>query len=137
MIEEAQSAIIEALEDIADVKTVGVWQGDIDDLVKMPQRLPALHVIYQGADFEEIKTAGADTPGHAMDFLIVLVGKNVKSRQEGAASCYAVIEGVRTALIGLRIYGDMLWPIKEDLLFAEGGILVYGLNYRLGNLLVE
>jgi phage gp37-like protein len=137
MIEITQNTIIEALETIKDVKTVGVWQGDIDDLVKMPQRLPALHVIYQGADFEEIKTAGGDTPGHTMDFLVVLVAQHAKNRQDGASICYAVIEGVRGVLVGLRIYGSLLWPIKEDLLFAEGGILVYGMDYRLGNLLVE
>lgn len=137
MIAEAQAAIIEALEAIENVKTVGVWQGDVDELVKMPQRLPALHVLYQGADFEEIKTAGGDTPGLALDFLIVLVAKNLKSREAGATSCYDVIEAVRGQLVGLTIQGDMLWPIKEDLLFAEGGILVYGLNYRLGNLLWE
>jgi phage gp37-like protein len=137
MIEEAQDAIITELDDISAVNTVGVWQGEIESLIRTPQRLPALHVIYQGADFEEIKTAGADTPGHAMDFMIVLVAKNAKSREAGASACYAVIEAVRTKLIGLRIHGDLLWPVKEDLLFAEGGILVYGLNYRLGNLLVE
>lgn len=138
MIEETQDCIIAQLKTIPDVGTVDVWQGDIDELLKSPQRLPALYVIYQGSDFEEKKTIGGDQPGHAMDFLIVLVGKSLRSREAGAAACYAIIEAVRRKLIGLQILdADILWPVKEDLLLAEGGLLVYGLNYRMNNVLWE
>ena len=138
MIETIQDAIITKLEEITSVNTVGVWQGDIDDLLKAPQRLPALHVIYQGSDFEEKRTIGGDQPGFAMDFLIVLVGKSLRSREAGASSCYTIIEAVRDKLIGYQVEDyDILWPVKEDLLLAEGGLLVYGLNYRMGNVLWE
>ena len=138
MIETIQDAIISKLEEITGVNTVGVWQGDIDDLLKTPQRLPALHVIYQGSDFEEKRTIGGDQPGFAMDFLIVLVGKSLRSREAGASSCYTIIEAVRDKLIGYQVADyDILWPVKEDLLLAEGGLLVYGLNYRMGNVLWE
>lgn len=135
MIEEIQDAIIVELEEITGVKTVSVWQGDIDDLLKMPQQWPALHVIYQGADFEVFEQAG-DRPALAMDFMIVLVGKSLKSRSAGASSCYILIEAVRTKLIGLQVTDyDFLRPVREELLFAEGGILVYGMTYRMPNVL--
>jgi phage gp37-like protein len=132
MIETIQDAIITELEKIDGVKTVGVWQGDIDDLLKAPQRLPALHVIYQGADFEEKTVIGINRADHRMDFLIVLAARNLKSREAGASGAYTIIEAVRNYLIGRQIspYG-WLWPVKEDLVMAEGGLLVYGLNYRL------
>lgn len=136
MIEEIQEDIIGRLEEVSGVKTVGVWQGDVDDLLRMPQRLPALHVIYQGADFEEKRTIGGDQPGLALDFLIVLVCKSLRSREAGASSGYSIIEAVRGKLIGYQAGGyDLLWPVKEDLILAEGGTLVYGLNYRMNNVL--
>jgi hypothetical protein len=132
MIEEYQTAIIEELEDIEGVNTVGAWQGDIEELLKLPQKLPALNVVYRGADFEEKQTDG----GHNMNFLILLVGKNLRSRQAGASSCNTIIEAVREKLIGLQVAGfDNLWPINEDLILARGGILVYALNYQTHNVL--
>ncbi len=135
MIEEIQDDIIAQLEKITGVITVDSWQGNIEDLLTKPQRLPALYVVYQGALFE---AQPSNQPGHAMDFLIVLMGKNLRSRAAGAVSCYALIEAVRTKLSGHRVAGyDLLWPVKEDLILAEGGILVYGLTYRMDNAIWE
>lgn len=132
MIEEYQTGIIGELADIAGVNTVEAWQGDIEELLKTPQKLPALNVVYRGADFEENQVDG----GHAMNFLIMLVGKNVRSRAAGAASCNTIIEAVRGKLIGYQAAGfDPLWPVSEDLILARGGILVYALNYKTNNVL--
>ncbi len=132
MIEEYQTGIIEELEKITGVNTVDAWQGDIEELLKSPQKLPALNVIYRGAEFEENQTDG----GHTMNFLIMLVGKNFRSRAAGAASCNTIIEAVRGKLIGLQVTGfDALWPVSEDLILARGGILAYALNYRTHNVL--
>lgn len=132
MIETIQDAIITELQKITGGPAVGVWQGDIEDLLKSPQRLPALYVIYQGADFEEKRVIGLNRADHTMIFMVVLIAKNVKSREAGAAASYTIIEAVRSYLIGHQIapYG-FLWPVKEDLILAEGGILVYGLTYRV------
>jgi len=137
MIEDTQDDIIAQLETITAVKTVGAWQGDIEDLLKQPQKLPSLHVIYQGASFETYEQAG-DRPNLAMDWLIVLVGKSLKSREAGAVSCYTIIEAVRSALINHQVEEyDFLRPVKEDLILAEGGVLAYGLTYRMSNVLWE
>ncbi len=132
MIETIQNSIIAQLEKISTVMSVGVWQGDVDDLLKSPQRLPALHVIYHGADFEEKRVIGVNRADHQMDFLIVLISRNLKSREAGASEAYTIIEAVRNYLIGHQIEPHgWLWPVSEDLVMAEGGLLVYGLNYRL------
>ena len=85
MIETIQDDIITQLQKISAVASVGVWQGDVEDLLKSPQRLPALNVIYHGADFDEKKVIGTNRADHQMDFLIVLVGRNLKSREAGAS----------------------------------------------------
>jgi len=133
MIETIQDAIIAQLEKIDTVGgRVGVWQGDVEDLLKTPQRLPCLAVIYLGADFDAKKVLGVNRADHTMDFLIVAIAKNVKSREEGASTAYTIIEDVRSYLIGFKVspYG-FLWPVKEDLVLAAGGLLAYGLNYRI------
>jgi phage gp37-like protein len=132
MIAEIQSAIITELSAIDGVGTVGVWQGDIDDLLQSPQRLPALHVIYQGAKFEDKKIIGVNRADHQMKFNIILIARNAKSREEGASGAYTIIEAVRGCLLGCQIlpYG-WLWPEDEELIDAVGGMLIYGLIYHI------
>lgn len=133
MISEIQDEIITKLQGILGVKTVDEWQGEIDSLLEKPQRLPSLHVIYRGVVFEEAGTFSPDRVYSNMEFLIVLIGKNLKSRAAGAENCYTIIEGVRAALIGHEIadYDGMLWPIREELIMAAGGVMAYGLTYRM------
>jgi len=132
MIDSIQSDIMTELAKVSGVVTAGVWQGDIDELLSTPQRLPALFVIYQGAEFEEKKVIGSNRADHRMDFLVVLVCRSLKSRGEGALTAYDIIEAVRNALIGHQVGAHgWLWPVKEDLIMAEGGLLVYGLTYRM------
>jgi hypothetical protein len=133
VIEEIQNGIIEALEGIPGVRgRVEGWQGDIEDLLKVPQKLPALAVIYQGADFGEKKTIGSNAAPHRMEFLVVLAARSMRSREAGSVTAYGIIEGVRTALIGRSIAPwGWLWPVGEDLVLADGGLLVYGLKYRM------
>lgn len=138
MIETIQDDMIAQLAKISDVKIVGVWQGDIDDLLKQPQRLPSLHVLYTGAAFDEKRNLGGENRArHQMDFLVVLCSRNLKSRAEGATSAWTILESVRNYLIGHNVspYG-YFWPVKEELLLAEGGLLAYGLTYRMETSLV-
>lgn len=142
MIETIQNAIIDRLLTIDDVPTIDVWQGDIDDegikeLLGQPKRLPALYVIYQGAEFEPYDQAG-DRPTCAMAFMIVLIAKSLKSRSVGASSAYALIEAVRSKLINFQIEEyDFLRPVRESLILAVGGALVYGMTYELSNVYWE
>jgi hypothetical protein len=133
MVETIQADIITQLETIEGVLSVAAWQGDIQDLIKTPMKLPALRVIYQSALFDEIRTGGAGAqPTVTLTYLIVLLGKNLQSRQAGASACYPIMDEIRKLLIGHDVVGyDFLWPKGEDLLFAEGGLLAYGLTYSM------
>jgi len=137
MIEEIQNNIIAQLATIAGVATVDAWQGDIEDLLKTPQKLPSLHVLYQSAVYETFEQAGENTSA-ALDFLVVLTTQNQKSRRAGSVASYTVIEAVRSQLVGHQIADfDFLRPVREDLITTVGGILVYGLTYRLSNVLIQ
>ena len=137
MLEAIQNDIIVELGDVEGVNTVGAWQGEVDALLKMPQKMPALHVIYQGAKFEPFDQVGEPTIS-TLNYLIVLITQNLKGRKEGSVESYAIIEAVRNKLIGHQIesYG-FLRPVQEDLLMAEGSILAYGLTYGMNNVLVN
>ena len=136
MIETIQDAIIDQLKTIDGVVTCEAWQGDIEDLLKTPQRLPALRVIFQTAVFDAKDTIGGDQPAMTLSYLIVLVAKHLKSREEGANLCYSIIEAARNLLIGHKVSGyDFLWPKQEDLIMAEGGTLVYGMTYSMYTIL--
>ena len=135
MIETIQEAIVTELLTITDIGTVAAWQGDIgdlDEILQIPQKLPALHVIYHGGEYGEKKVMGANKVEVNMQFMLIAVTKNLKGRKEGASASYTLIEAVRTKLMGYKIlpYG-FLWPVREDLLRALGGVQIYGLIYRL------
>lgn len=133
MISAICSDIITAVTGITGVKTVGAWAGDVDALLQLPQNLPGVFVVYQGAQFSEapatMGTASVDT---GMQFQIIVIVHSLKAATDAALTAWTIIEAVRTALIGRQILTyNKLWPTSEDLIFSEGGLLVYGLNYSL------
>jgi phage gp37-like protein len=133
MIQEIIDDIISALVGIPDVVgEIDQFAGDINELAKKPKRLPALWVVYDGADFEDRKVDDGVLVDHTMQFSVVLISKNHRSRADGAEACHGIIEAVRDRLIGLVIgqYGE-LWPLREHLIAATGPLFVYGLTYRL------
>lgn len=132
MIKEIQENIISKLSEITEAKTVDVWHGDIEDMLKSPQKLPALFSIYQGCGFREKEIIGTSIAPHDMTFLIVLLNRNLKSHKSGSEECYLIIEKIRERLIEYKIspYG-WLWPVKEELIIVKSGILGYGLEYKL------
>lgn len=136
MLSEIQTDIIQQLSSVSGVATVGVWAGDVDELLEQPQRLPAVYVVFDGADYEPYDRAGDNTTA-AFDFLVIVVARHLKSRADGAATAYDIIEGVRSALIGHQVGDfDFLRPVREDLITTSGGILVYGCVYRLQHVLI-
>ena len=133
MIKKIQDKIITELQTITEVKMVDVWQGDIEDLIKTPQKMPSLWIIYQGCGFEAKLVIGANIAPHDMTFQIVCINKNLRGAKENSEECYSIIESVREKLIGMDVltYGYS-WPVSEDLIFAGNGILAYGLEYKIG-----
>jgi phage gp37-like protein len=136
MIEEIQDLLLEQLAAIPGVATVEPWEGDsIDDIMQSHLRTPALYVIYRGAMFDPYDLAG-DMPMASMEYMIVLIAKNLKGRTAGASAGYTLIEGVRRRLINRQIGEyDFLRPVREDLLSVQGGLRAYGMIYQLAHVL--
>ena len=127
------SDILGALSGITGVKNVDAWAGDVEALLKTPQKIPGLYLVYPGARFNPgpvtMGTVHVDT---TMDFHILLVVNNLASPKGAAAIAWGIIEGVRTNLIGRQVSTyNKLWPVNEELIYSEGGLLVYSLNYSL------
>lgn len=131
MIKEIQDSIILKLEGISAVKTIDIWHGDIEDLLKTPQKMPALWVIYQGCGFNAKEIIGAKIAPHDMTFLVVLINRNLKGHKSGSEECYAIIEDIRAALIEHYTAYGWLWPVREELIIVESGILGYGMEYKI------
>jgi len=134
MISGICSTIISALSGISGVKKVGAWTGDIDTLLSMPQNMPGLYLIYQNCKFAAAPAAmGTVTVDTTMSFQILLIVNGMKSTSASSEAAWGIIESVRSALVGLEfsIVTQKLWPESEELVFSEGGLLVYGMNYSL------
>ncbi|RMF46799.1 MAG: hypothetical protein D6751_04115 [Deltaproteobacteria bacterium] len=131
VIDQATSEILTALEPISAIRTLGPWVGDVDDVFKQPSRLPGLFVIYQGSDFRPAEIVGEAIAPVTMRFFVVLLHKNLRKATDGASEAYDLIEQVRTRLIGLQTSYGRLWPVREELISAESGVLAYGLDYIL------
>lgn len=132
MISEFEDDIIEQLKTISGITEVDLYVGDVEDIIKQPHRMPALHVLYQGGDFLKDRVIGSNQAKLTGEFLVILTSRNVRSTVAGAGSCYSIIESVRSKLIGHVIGNNgYLWPVSEDLLFSKKGILCYGLKYEI------
>ncbi len=131
MITETSDEILARLKEIPGVKTFGEWVGQVEDLLKKPHLLPSLHVVYNGAKFSAPEIIGDNVAPHRMGFAVILISRNLRSRQSGALDCYQIIESVRAKLIGYQTTAGWLWPEREELVSAEKGILAYGLEYTI------
>ena len=132
MLKDIQDNILTQLTGTTGVKTLDVWAGAVEELLKQPQLLPALNLIYQGCGFKEKQVIGANIAPNDMTFMFVITNKNLKSRRTCSEDIYTVIEAVRAKLIGHQIgaYG-YLWPVSEELIEAESGTMMYGLIYKV------
>ena len=133
MIQDIIDDICTALVDTPNVVSPAEqYTGEIADVVRHARQLPALRVIYDGANFNgrEVEAVSAY---HTMQFTVVLIAKNHRSREDGAEACHTIIEDVRTRLIGRLVDDDIgeLWPVRETLIDANGPLLVYGLSYNI------
>jgi len=131
MIVETQTEIIGALETIDSVSTVISGIGDFEELIKKSYRLPALLVIYNGARFQPAGLIGSTRAQHVMSFTVLSVIRNSRSVSDGAADSFSLIEKTREKLIGLVTLSGRLWPVSENLILADAGLYVYGLEYTI------
>jgi len=133
MIQTIIEAVVTALSSVSGLAG-GVTQhaGDIEALTSQPRRLPALWVLYDGAQFSGRDTVGDDRAEHVMRVTVVLLASSHRSRADAAESAYTIIEAVRDALTGLEVspHGE-LWPDREQLIDVEGALQIYAMTYAM------
>lgn len=131
MLTEVQNDILDALDTIAAFRTCGVWQGDLDELLKQVQKLPAAHVVLvDGKSTGRISMPYTKAPmGLAWD--IIIVYECLKDRKVATDQGYGLIEAVFSTVGGLKTQGSGLVPEGFDLLEVTGGKAAYALRFNI------
>jgi hypothetical protein len=132
---EIQEAIIIALSPTPAIfKNVDGWQGEIEDLLKVPTKLPTAHVALGEIDFGEEPTAmGTKLSLDDGVWNVLITASNRRDRKSGAVECYQLIEAVVAKLKMLQVANGWLWPEKAKLLYAKNGLSIYGVSFRIEN----
>ncbi len=132
MLVEASTAIESRLAgNIPALRTVDVWEGEVEELLKKPHLMPSAHVIYGGCQYGELVNLGGTIVAAVQTWSVILLGKNLKSRKDGAQGIYPLIEEIRAALTKFDTGYGYLMPAAENLIVAQGGLLGYGLDFTL------
>lgn len=131
MLVEIQDTITAALEGLPELKTTGIWQGDVEDLLKSAHKLPSAHVILSGAEFggPENTTIGATVAPAEMLWSVVIISQNLRDRKSGAVDSLGLIELVLARLTRLDTGHGWLWPAQVQLIGAESGKSAYGFHF--------
>ena len=129
MIIETSNTILAQLRTIDGPKTIDDWGGEIDDLISQVAKLPAIFLLYSGAQFAPKQGIGSNRASHTDNWTVVVIDKNLRSKDAAAVDCYELIEQVRSKLIGFDSGNGYLWPVSEALIHSEKGKMVYGLEY--------
>ena len=132
MLVETQEAIITALTDLDAFKHLDGWQGQVEDLIKVPTKLPSAHVALGEVAFGEEPTAiGTRLSLDDMVWNVIIAASNVRDRKSGAVECYNLVEAATAKLKMLKIGEGWLWPVKAQLLYAKNGLSLYGISFRI------
>jgi len=132
MLTEANDLILAQLDALGVFKSVDIYVGDAEDLLKKAAKLPGVFLVYGGAVYiDGPVTLGTDIAATAQTWTVILLSKNLRSKGDGALECYTYIEQIRDALTKFAVGDGWLWPVREELLLAEKGSLAYGLDFIL------
>ena len=135
MLVEIQDKITAALEELSEFKTTGVWQGEVDELLKNPHNLPSAHVVFSSAEFDgpEETTIGAATASADMLWSVIIINQNLRDREASAKDSLALIELVLAGLPRLDTGHGWLWPVRAQLIGVENGKSSYGLHFAVAS----
>lgn len=132
-IEQIEDLIIATLSaQVSGLRSCDTWQGPVEDLLKQPKSLPAVWVVYTGAEHEGKQVIGSNYHPRRMRFTLALIVSNLKSRKDGARGAYEFIEGINDCLTGLSLtpLNGFLWPVRDDLVDIGSGLFIYGLEFE-------
>lgn len=128
-----QDKIVAALKTITDFKTVGVWDGDIEDLLKNVTKLPSAHVLLSVAEFDEPKTVRGESVPADMTWTVIVMSQNLRDRGAGAIDSLSLIQKLvvlePAGLTRLDTGHGRLWPAVVQFIAAENGKTAYGVKF--------
>jgi hypothetical protein len=141
MLTEVQNAMLEVLDTIIAFRERGVWQGNLEDLIKQPQKTPSAHVVLASGQFARPRVMGDRSPLLAMGWDVIIIYQCLKDRRVAADQGYGLIEAVVKpvskdgvavgGLTGLKTQEGTLWPVSLDLLNTVGGISAYAIRFDI------
>src|SRR5919197_4042682 len=92
---DTQETIIAALTALASFRHIDGWQGEIEELVKTPTKLPSAHVAMGEIDFGDEPTAmGTKLSLDEGSWNVLITASNRRDRKSGAVECYQLIMAV-------------------------------------------
>ncbi len=135
MLVETQEAILARISDqIPAFATIDGWQGELEDLLKVPRNLPSFHLAYGEGEFgDQPVTIGGAIARKQMVWNAIITASNRRDRTTGAVECYQLMEAVVAALKKFNTGYGWLWPAADKLLYAKGGLAVYGVSFVVEN----
>lgn len=131
MFATVQTSLVDALGELGAIKTTGVWQGDVEDLLKNVHKLPSAHVVLSAAEFDAPAVIGATAAPAEMLWSVILISQNLRDAASGAADSLALIEAVLAKLTRLNTGFGWLWPLRVQILGAENGKAAYGFHFSV------
>jgi hypothetical protein len=126
--EEIEDAVIAKLS--TDVASLAVEPfPENPDGYQLLHPLGAILVQYRGSTFSDPKALGFITQVRTLEFLIVVVVRNLRTHQ----GAYAHLDALRASLTGYKVGAETskMYPVREEFIAERGGIWWYGITYRL------
>lgn len=145
-IEQIEDAIISKLEPLKaslGVRAIKTYQGELeseDEIKRLVMLFPAIYVVYGGSRYEDL---GARKVEH-MAYHLVVCDRNLRSEAEARRGgsenpgVYAMLGAIRDALCGSQLSLE-IFPInliREEPVWFEGGISIYGAEYETAQALL-
>lgn len=136
MFTEVQNDILTALDGITANGTPvfqerGVWQGELEEIMKVVQKLPSTHVALASGLFSPARTSPAVTAPCRMGWDVIVMYQCLTDRKVSATMGYGLIESVVKQLTGLKTQGGQLWPESLDLIATINGKTAYGIRFAI------
>ncbi|MBF0568955.1 MAG: DUF1834 family protein [Nitrospirae bacterium] len=127
---DMESAIIAQLKGIAELATVDIFQGNIEDVMLTSMKLPAALVIYGGARTKEELGNNSLKAKVTVYYTVFVIGKNLKGAKAVSANVRALMDAVRDKLIGIQHEGrTLVWEEETLSQITKTGICVYSQHY--------
>lgn len=141
MLTDIQNDILTALDAITAFKERGVWQGNLEELIKQPQKMPSVYVALASAALGAPSTVPPSSTMATICWDIIVIYQCLRERRIATVQGYSLIEAVVKpvakgdetvgGLTGLRTQGGLLWPTSLELLDTTNGISAYVIRFEI------